>query len=149
VASITAGTTDLRHQPLVVGVGGSSSPIEVTMRDAGGDVDGTIDGVVTPLNETAGVAGSSDNSPHVYFVPPPDSSGEFRDVWVSGEGKFGPQQLPPGTYLALAFDRPQPELEYDNPETMRAYEERGQLIRVTAGQKEHLHLQLISTNEKP
>ncbi len=149
VASITAGTTDLRHQPLVVGVGGSSSPIEVTMRDAGGEVDGTIDGVATPLNETAGVAASPDNSPHVYFVPPPDSSGEFRDVWVSGEGKFGPQQLPPGTYLALAFDRPQPELEYDSPEAMRAYEERGQLIRVTAGQKEHLHLQLISTNEKP
>ncbi len=149
VASITSDTTDLRHQPLVVGVGGSSSPIEVTMRDAGGDVDGTIDGVATSLNETAGVAASPDNSPHVYFVPPPDSSVEFRDVWVSGEGKFGPQQLPPGTYLALAFDHPQPELEYGNPEAMRAYEERGQLIRVTAGQKEHLHLQLISTNEKP
>jgi hypothetical protein len=149
VASITAGTMDLRRQPLIVGLGGSSSPIEVTMRDAGADVDGTIDGVATSLNGTDGSAPSPDNSPHVYFVPLADSSGEFRDVWVSGEGKFGPQQLPPGTYLALAFDRPQPELEYGNAEAMRAYEDKGQLIRVTAGQKEHLHLQLISTNEKP
>jgi hypothetical protein len=148
VASITAGTTDLRHQPLIVGLGGSSSPIEVTMRDAGADVDGTIDGVATSLSGTDGVAAPPDNSPHVYFVPLADSGGEFRDAWVSAEGKFG-QQLPPGTYLALAFDRPQPELEYGNPEAIRAFEERGQLIRVTAGQKDHLHLQLISTNEKP
>jgi hypothetical protein len=149
VASITSGTTDLRHQPLIVGLGGSSSPIEVTMRDAGADVDGTIDGVATSINGTEGSAASPDNSPHVYFVPLADSSGEFRDVWVSGEGKFGPQRLPPGTYLALAFDRPQPELEYGNAEAMRAYEDKAQLIRLTAGQKDHVHLQLISTNEKP
>jgi hypothetical protein len=47
----------------------------------------------------------------------------------------------------LAFDRPQPELEYRNPETMRAYDAKGQLVRLVAGQKEHLHLQLISTSE--
>ncbi len=154
VASITAGTTDLRRQPLIVGLGGSSSPIEVTMRDAGAEVDGTIEGVASSLNGGAtsldvdGLPVSPD-SPHVYFVPLADSSGEFRDVWVNGEGKFGPQQLPPGTYLALAFDRPQPDLEYGNAEAMRAYEDKAQLIRLTAGQKEHLHLQLISTNEKP
>jgi len=148
VASMTVGTTDLRHQPLLVGLGGSSSPIEVTMRDAGADVDGTIDGVAASPNESGGFSASPDNSPHVYFVPPADSSGEFRDVWVSGEGKFGPQQVPPGTYLALAFDRPQPELEYGNAEAIRTYQDKAQLIRLTAGQKDHLHLQLISTNEK-
>ncbi len=75
VASITSGTTDLQRQPLIVGLGGSSSPIEVTMRDAGADVDGTIDGVATSLNGTMRwLAASPDNSPHVYFVPLPDSS---------------------------------------------------------------------------
>jgi hypothetical protein len=146
VASITAGTADLRHQPLVVGVGGSSSPIEVTMRDAGAQVDGTIDGLATPFNGIDDLAVSPDNAPHVYFIASADGSGEFRDAWVNSEGKFGPQQLPPGTYLALAFDCAQPELEYGNAEAMHAYEDRGQLIRVTAGQKEHLHLQLISMN---
>jgi hypothetical protein len=150
VASITSGTADLQCQPLIVGLGGSNSAIEVTMRDGRADVDGTIDGVATSINGTDGApAASPDSSPHVYFVPLPDSTGEFRDAWVNGGGKFGPQQLPPGTYLALAFDRPQPELEYGNPEAMRGYEERGQLIRLTAGQKDHLHLQLISSNEKP
>jgi hypothetical protein len=154
VASVSSGTTDLQHQLLVVGLGGSSSPIEITMRDAAAEIDGTIEGAATPFSGAKGTAASSTgtvsaetSSAHVYCVPLPDSSGEFKDVWVPANGKFGPQQLPPGTYRVLAFDRPQPELEYRNPEAMRAYDAKGQLVRLVAGQKEHLHLQLISTSE--
>src|SRR5208282_4623379 len=121
VASITSGTTDLQHQLLVVGLGGSSPPIEITMRDGAGEIDGTVDGVA------ASGSGTETASAHVYCIPLPDSSGEFKEVWVPADGKFGPQQLPPGTYRVLAFDRAQPELEYRNPEAMRAYEAKGQL----------------------
>jgi hypothetical protein len=125
------------------------------MRDAGAEIEGTVEGVAAPFSGTEGAARlanrvvtvSADGAAHVYFVPLPDSSGEFRDVWVTPEGKFGPQNLAPGAYRVLAFDRPQPELEYRNPEAMRAYEAKGQLIRLVPGQKEHLHLQLISTSE--
>jgi len=55
--------------------------------------------------------------------------------------------MPPGTYRVLAFDRPQPDLEYRNPEAMKAYDAKGQLVRLIAGQKEHLHLQLVSPAE--
>jgi hypothetical protein len=82
----------------------------------------------------------------VYCVPLPDSSGEFRDLGVGQDGKFS-LELPPGTYRVLAFDHPQPELEYHNPEAMRAYDAQGQLVRLIAGQKEHLHLQLVSNSE--
>ena len=141
VASMTSGTTDLQHQLLVVGLGGSSPPIEITMRDGAAEIDGTIDGVA------ASGSGTETASAHVYCIPLPDSSGEFKDVWVQPDGKFGPQQLPPGTYRVLAFDRPQPELEYRNPEAMRAYDAKGQLVRLVPSQKEHLHLQVISTSE--
>jgi hypothetical protein len=150
VASISSGMTDLQHQPLVVGLGGSSSPIEITMRDAAAEIDGTIEGMATSFSEPEGTAapGSAETSPlHVYCVPLPDSSGEFKEVLVPSNGKFGPQQLPPGTYRVLAFDHPQPELEYHNPEAMRPYEAKGLLVRAVPGQKEHLHLQLISTSE--
>lgn len=140
VASITSGTTDLQHQLLVVGLGGSSPPIEITMRDGTAEIDGTVDGV-------AASGGTETASAHVYCIPLPDSSGEFKEVWVQPDGKFGPQELPPGTYRVLAFDRLQPELEYRNPEAMRAYDAKGQLVRLVAGQKEHLHLQVISTSE--
>jgi hypothetical protein len=157
VASITSGETDLLHQPLVVGLGGSSSPIEITMRDDAGEIDGTIEGAATPSNVSAGLpngfgsgaaaVSAPASSTHLYCVPLPDSTGEYRDIWVGPDGNFGPQQLPPGTYRVLAFNRPQPELEYRDPEAMRAYDAKGELIRLVAGQKEHLHLQLISNSE--
>jgi hypothetical protein len=155
VASITSGTTDLQHQPLVVGLGGSSAPIEVTVRDAAAEIDGTIQGAAASFIGSGGTTAaprgtvpvSPETSTHVYFVPLPDSSGEFRDVSVPPDGKFAPQQLPPGAYRVLAFNRPQETLEYRNPEAMRAYDAKGQLLRLVPGQKEHLNLQLISSSE--
>jgi hypothetical protein len=46
----------------------------------------------------------------------------------------------------LAFDRAQPELEYRNPEAMRAYEAKGPVVRVVGGQKDRVTLQVISTS---
>jgi hypothetical protein len=66
---------------------------------------------------------------------------------VSPDGKFNSPEMPPGTYRVLAFDHPQPELEYRNPEAMRAYEAKGQLVRLVPGQREKLQLPLITTNE--
>ncbi len=149
-SSITSGGVDLQHQPIVVS-GGSSPPIEVTMRDDWAEVDGTVEGLASPFGETdispfqTGM--SFEASAHVYFVPLPDSSGEFREAWVGREGKFNVQQLPPGVYRVLAFDREQPELEYRNAEAMRAYDSKGQVVRLMGNQKEQVRVQPISTSE--
>jgi len=55
--------------------------------------------------------------------------------------------LAPGAYRVVAFDRPQPELEYRNPEAMRAYEGKGPVVRIAGGQTEHVRLQVISSSE--
>jgi hypothetical protein len=151
-ASIRSGTTDLRDRPLEVGVGGSASPIEITMRDDSAEIDGVVEGV--PASGTPGV-NISDGGPelsrgpmappaHVYCIPMPDSGGAFTEVYVSADGSFQSSQLPPGAYRVLAFDRPQVDLEYRNPEAMRAYDSKGPVVRVAGGQQEHLRLQLIS-----
>lgn len=158
VAAVTSGTTDLQHRPLVVGLGGSGGPIEITVRDSPAEIDGTVEGTAAPLSASEGSPASAPGRPrlqgdtssaHVYCIPLPDSSGEFREIWVPQDGKFGPQQIPPGTYRLLAFSSWQPELEYHNPEAMRAFESKGQVLRLVAGQKEHVHLQLISSSEQP
>jgi hypothetical protein len=142
-SSVTSGGIDLERQPLVVP---SSGPIEITMRDDWAQVDGTVEG-----SAAAGGAGSpnrsasAESSARVYFVPQPDSPGEFREASVTSEGKFNPAQVPPGLYRALAFDRPQENLEYHDPEAMRAYETQGQLIRLEPGQNQPLRLQVISS----
>ena len=158
VAAIRSGTTDLQHRPLVVGVGGSGAPIEITLRDGTAELDGTIEGVSASLGTTTGSETSptglahpqgDTSSAYVQCIPLPDSSGEVREISASRDGKFGPLEMPPGTYRVLAFSDGPQLLEYRNPEAMRAYESKGQVVRLIPGQKEHLHLQVISSSEQP
>lgn len=147
VASIRSGGEDLLRQPLVVGLGSSYS-IELTLRDDGAGIEGTIEGAGNSAASARGPASPRTAPPaYVYCVPLPDSTGQFREMWVSSDGTFQFQQLPPGGYRVLAFDRPQSELEYLNPEAMRQYDAKGQVVRLAATQREHLRLQVISTGE--
>jgi hypothetical protein len=45
VASAVAGSADLLRQPLVVGPGGASLPIEIVLRDDGAAIDGNVEGM--------------------------------------------------------------------------------------------------------
>lgn len=149
-SSVTSGGVDLQHEPIVVS-GGSSPPIEITMRDDWAEVDGTVEGIASPFGETNSPPfqdfASFGAAAHVYFVPLPDSNGEFRETWVGRDGKFNLQQLPPGAYRVLAFEHEQPELEYHNAEAMRTFDSKGLAVRLVGNQKEQLRLQLISTSQ--
>jgi hypothetical protein len=153
-SSVTSGGIDLQHEPLVVGSGGSSSPIEVTMRDDGGQIEGTVESTDASVVGTDRSATSVAGSPvsytpfaYVYCVPLPDSPGQFTEVFASPDGKFTSPPLPPGVYRLLAFKHQQSELEYRSPEAMRAYDAKGQIVRIGAGQTQRLRLQLVSSSE--
>jgi hypothetical protein len=159
VASIRSGTTDLQREPLVVADGGAVSPIEITLLDDTATIDGTVEGIIPPPNpapapqpelETAVPVVAPPGAPpaHIYCIPLPDSSGEATQIGVAPDGSFTSQPLAPGTYRLLAFDREQPQLEYRNPEVMKTYADMGPSVRVTGGQKEHVTLHLIMTNEQ-
>jgi hypothetical protein len=127
VAAATMGGVDLLHQPLVV-MSGSSTPIEITMRDDGAELEGTLAGI---------------KSAFVYCIPLPDSPGQFQQLWAYPDGKFNSPMIAPGTYRVLAFNRQQPNLPYRDAEAMRAYDNKGQIIHMVAGQKQNLELQVI------
>ena len=147
VSSITSGGTDLQRQPLVVGLGGATPPIEITVRDDGAQVEGTIEGTTSTEVRRAGFNSPGQLLGNVYFVPIADSGGQFSEAWVSQDGKFQLQQLPPGAYRVLAFDRQQLDLEYASDEVMGQYDSKTKVIRVAPGQKEHLRLPLITASE--
>jgi hypothetical protein len=158
VASIRSGNFDLQHQPLAVGAGGAVSPIEITMRDDMAEIDGTVEGVTSPLQgpisagDAGGMASYSTNAgkavAYVYCVPLADGNGQFTEIGVKADGSFGSAELAPGSYRLLAFDRSQPEFEYQDPEAMQVYDSKGPVVRIVGGQKERVTLQLISTNER-
>jgi len=152
VASAVAGSADLLRQPLVVGPGGASLPIEIVLRDDGAAIDGTVDGMPAPPVAAPGLTVRSGPvatpaGPYVYCIPLPDSAGRFTASWVSPQGTFHIQQLPPGAYRVLAFERQQHELEYQNAEAMRAYEDKGPIVRLGPGQTEQVRVPLIATKE--
>ena len=156
VASAVAGSVDLLRQPLVVGAGGSSLPIDIVLRDDAAAIEGTVEGM-PPAPAGAGAAAAAaaamigrirmPEGPFVYCIPLPDSPGRFMVSRVSSDGTFQVQQLTPGAYRVLAFDRQQGEFEYQNAEAMAAYEDKGPAVRLGPGQTEHVRVTLISTRE--
>jgi hypothetical protein len=156
-ASVRSGSADLLHEPLVVTTGGSPPAIEITMRDDSAAISGTVEGIRSDEARSynaPGITGVSLSSSgvgappaHVYCVPTPESGGQYAEVWVSPDGTFSSPALAPGVYRVLAFDRPQTELEYRNPEAMQVYETKGPVVRIAGGQQEHVRLQLISSSE--
>jgi hypothetical protein len=144
VASLKCGETDLLHQPLVVPASGSTAPIELTLRDDGAKIEGVIEDV-------ARVSGSStpafQTPPHVYFIPPGNSTGQFREALASPDGSFSLEQIPPGDYQVLALDGAQPELEYRNEEVMQKYRSWGQAVRLGPGQSVQMRLRVGTGSE--
>jgi len=141
VASATMGGIDLLREPLSV-VPASRIPIEIKMRDDTGEIDGTVMGMVAaPSTEEAD--GSSGPHAWVACIPLPESPGQYQQLWVSSDGKFNATTISPGTYHLLAFAAVQLELPYRDPEAMRAYDGKGQVVHVSAGEKASVQLQII------
>lgn len=145
VASILSGGTDLLRGTLEVGVGGSSSPIEVTLRDDGAAVTGTIENagnLIQPPTQS-----NEDSETYIYFLPISGNSGQFREVTGAPDGTFEEEQVPPGTYLVLAFGREHEELAYASQEVLHKLEPQGQVIHLNPGQKEHLRLRITQESD--
>ena len=147
VQSLSSGGVDLLREPLVV-TSGSSTPIEVVLRDDTAGIEGTVTGASAAQSSAglsdAGHAFRQNPSAYLYCIPLPDSAGQFRELPVSPDGTFDWTGVPPGSYRLLAFAHPQPNLPYRDQQAMRAYETQGQVVRLVPGQKEHLQLQMIS-----
>jgi hypothetical protein len=144
VASVRIGATDLLHEPLVVGAGGSAGPIEITVRDDSAQISGHVEGL-SP--EPSGSQTHTLPGALVYCIPTPDSSGQLTVIGVSPDGSFSFPAVAPGEYRLLAFDHQQSELEYRNPEAMKPFDNQGSVVTLAAGQSEQVTLQVISTQE--
>ncbi len=145
VAAVSSGGLDLLHNPLVVPPGGTSSPIEITLRDDGATVDGTIENWRSETQERDTLLPVQQLA-CIYLLPMTETMAPPLVGWT-GDGHFNLQRIPPGAYRAIAFNRQPGELEFTNEETMKKYEAKSQVIQLEAGQKEQLKLQLNVVSE--
>jgi hypothetical protein len=139
VASASMGGTDLLREPLVV-VPGASTPIEITMRDDTAELEGTLTGI----SASSADSGGSPQRGFMYCIPLPDSSGQFLEIHTSSDGRFDVRSVAPGIYRVMAFNRQQRDIPYRDPEAMKAYENKGQIVHFAPGQRVTLQLQIVS-----
>jgi hypothetical protein len=144
MAAVSSGGNNLLRQPLVVGFGAATPPIEITIRDDGAQIDGNVENWRKEQRPAVIHSFSRNGQGAVVFLPIADSTGQFRQTWISSNGDFNLLQLPPGEYRVIAFDHLPEDLEYESAEAIRKYQTKGQLLRVVAGQSEHLRLSLES-----
>lgn len=144
-ASLKCGETDLLHQPLVVPAGGSTAPIELTLRDDGAQIDGIIEDVPRVSGPSPTTAFQA--PPHLYLIPSHNSTGQFMEAMASPDGSFSLEQIPPADYQVLALDGAQPELEYRNEEAMQKYHSWGQAVRLGPGQRLQLRLRMVTGSD--
>jgi hypothetical protein len=142
-AGIESGGMDLLRQPLVVGFGGGNAPIEVTLRDDGAEVSGTVED-----EAASSQTGVNPSSHYIYLLPAEESAGQIRQSAIWRGNSFTIAQVPPGDYLAIAFDQVMQELPYGNEEALRPLLNKGKMIHVEAGQKVNVdNLKLLSAGE--
>lgn len=130
-SSVTSGNTDLLHDPLVIGPGGSAQPIEITLRNDVGFLQCTAK--VPPASSPDRAA--ADFSP-LFLSVIPLTSGQrriYRSVAQLRGGQPFSLPLPPGSYLVLAFENNQQEIDLDDSQAMARLTSQGQTVNIQPG----------------
>jgi hypothetical protein len=143
VSSITSGGVDLARDPLVIGPGASTAPIEVTLRDDTGTITAQLSTSSSGEPLTTASVGEQQQI-YVYAIPLFPFSGAIRMSGIQGSGQLTLQGLAPGSYRVVAFDAPQ-EIDFHSPEGLAKYAGMGQTISVDAGGSANVQLDVIHT----
>jgi len=142
VASITAGGTNLTRDPLVIGPGGTSAPIDIVLRNDTATLSVRLN-TTAPANEAA----EDQRHGYLYLLPQFDSSFVVQRVMISAQPSYIPN-IPPGTYHAFALDR-EIDLEYRNPKALEAYAGKGQIITFEPNGTTNLQIDVVPAEAAP
>jgi hypothetical protein len=147
VSAITSGSTDLLQKPLVVDVGGTIPAMEITVRDDGAELDGTLDYAKVGPGHQPLQRLSDGPLGNIYVIPIDKIDSRLKVGPANGDGTFTVQQIAPGTYHVFATEGQPFLMESVSEEWLKQHESKVQVLRVVAEQKEHLRLSLIAASE--
>jgi hypothetical protein len=127
-ASFTAGGANLAREPVIIGLSGSTAPMDLTVRD-----DCARLTLRLPQNLTT-LAPGEEPFYTIYVVPDFDSTADVEPVTLrpSTGGSMTLEDLAPGSYHVYMFDAPV-QLEYRNPAALAALPNPGQSVSLSPG----------------
>ena len=146
VSSITSGDTDLAREPMTIGPGGSGAPIEITLRNDAGEIEGTVN---SEANGGAATGASSGEVKlvFVYAIPQFAYTGRIMPMPAGSIGNFELPNLAPGTYSVIAFDR-NIEINMDDTDGLARISAQGQTVTVEAGGTAQVQLNPIHIGQE-
>jgi hypothetical protein len=136
VASMTSGTTNLFQQPLSISSNGTADPIDVTLRDDGATLTGTVKTTSDPLPQR-----------YFIFLLPTDGAAQFSQGFAGSDGKFTMSNVAPGSYRVIALQTPNIQIPYRDAEAMRHLDGKGSIISVSPGQSLTVDVTLLNEAE--
>jgi hypothetical protein len=135
VESAQCGNTNLLTEELVI-TAGTSCTLELTLRNDGGILNGTVEGAKSAgpgMALLVPVRGRSTPRPLHFYTSDP-----ARPAQINADG------VAPGEYLLFAFDNAE-GVEYLNPEILRSYASQATAVTISPGQTTKVSAQLIHT----
>ncbi len=140
VAAITSGSTDLRYQSLVLTGSTAPEPLDVTVRDDGPTLTGTVDFGTTP-------------SPHhpVVMLLPADGARRTAYAFPGAGGTFKIENFVPGDYRVVAFEPTpaMPQLAYRDPEVRALIEAQTPVLHALPNQQLNIAVPLFHLPDDP
>ncbi len=131
--SVTWGSTDLLHDPLVLDSSGAVPPIDVVVREGAATLSGTV------------LSGDQPASAAVVVFPP-DQRIPPGFAFSGPDGAFQLQNLAPGTYHVIALDN-YSSLDLENQNVLRNVSSIAQEVTLVPKQTTSLRLQLTTVGE--
>jgi len=141
VSSITSGGTDLTREPLTIGPGGSSAPIEIMLRNDTGEIECTVDSAANGA-PTANSQSGEVKQVSAYAIPQSAYSGMIPRAYGMPDETFRFRNLAPGSYTVVAFDR-DVEMDTEDAERLSRISVQGKTVTVEAGGTAQVELNLI------
>jgi len=156
VSSITSGGSDLSRQPLIVGPGNSTAPIQITLRNNTGQIQCTVNTTGATETATAATASSATTAApgevkpiFLYAIPTTQTSSQIPQTQGQGTQAITFANLAPGTYRVVAYDRSQ-QINLSDPQQLAEIASRGQTVTVSPGSTASIQLDLIhATSSSP
>ena len=137
VTSITSGGVDLTRQPLVIGAGDTVAPIEITLRNDGGQIKGSLN-----QSQSTSPASAELSTTYIYAIPAFPTTTPLQRTESQNGLPFSFANLTPGAYKVVATDK---EIDPNDTAQLAPYAAKGQDVTIEASGTENLQLDIVPT----
>jgi len=144
ISSISSGSADLTREPLSVGPGNTTAPIQVVLRNDGGEIRCAVNAT---QNSAAGQGLGEMSFAFVYAIPESPTGSQIPQTASQGPGTVVLSNLAPRRYRVVALDK-YIEIEGAGPSELARLSSLGKSVTVEAGGQANIELDVITAGPR-